>query len=347
MVKKQLFVSCIAVCFIAFSSCIGTHTHILDIGEGIPLDPLVVKTVNTSSLRHLMLLGNELFCFPELKDVSVVLDTALLEEKGRWSSIGKGPGEYVHAIVMNTEPGDTSFWILDERMHKLCRHVKKESDYTSIVEDRNILYIPQPPIGGGCVLNGCYVVGSAPFGIKGTSPLIVTDCDGNFHRSIGTLPDKAHESVSKTVLDGRMTDYRTYGSEIAACDTRFVQAMTYYGYISFWEMLKDGEVRLIKEQFLEPIKYKGDNTLDARSLKRGFIRVAMSEKYVFATYCGKPYDDRYVANDLLVFSHDGEYICDFLLDQNVGEIAVTKDGKTLFAEISDPDVEIAVYRLPL
>lgn len=106
-------------------------------------------------------------------------------------------------------------------------------------------------------------------------------------------------------------------------------------------------VFLQKEIFLEEILYNEENnTLLSPRLRWGFMDIKMTSKRVYALYSGQEKTAGTGAKSVLVFSHEGKLLHHYSLEVETARIAVSADDSILCASVSDPEVGIAVYRLP-
>ncbi len=327
-------------------SCSKETQEVLDIGESKPIQASAYWELLCASINDIAVVGDYLLVFPTGKvDVALVIDRQTGEELGKWGQFGKGPGEFKQCHFWNGPSDTDDMWIFDVGYFKLRHYSTDPHDYTNIQLLEEIDFKLPSFVSEGCVLSNGYIAGIMSFSADGyTSPLVIMDKEKNIVQQVGLLPDSEHEKV-KFVKNAKLVDYRTYGGWMASYGNHFVQSMSYYGYLAFFESDQDGHTKCVKEQFMEPVKYTEDNTLDIGNLKQGFVHAAMNKDYVFAGYCGLPYDEEFICETILVFNHKGKLLRNYHLDRRIGSFDVSPDGKTLYAEVSDPETGIVVYHL--
>ena len=335
--------SLMALASVSCSEKAGPKLLVLDNPE--PLAATAQWELFSASVRDLTVLGDELLVFPTKVDVAIVIDRYTGEEKGKWGQRGKGPGEFKQAHYCNGPEAGDDFWLFDTGLMKLRRYaVGNNAEDLMLAEE--IDYATPSFADPVCVLKNRFVAANVTMSADGyVSPLVLMDLEGNILKSIGLLPDESHSQV-KTVNKGQLVDYRSYGSRLSCYGNHFVQAMTEFGYLAFFDVDDQGNVSVKAEYCLEPVLYTDNNTLDRKQLKYGFIDVKMTADYVVCSYCGKNIDQERLSESLLVFDHKGTLLHHYLLDKQIGSIAVSPDGKTVYAESENPEVGIAVYHLP-
>lgn len=80
------------------------------------------------------------------------------------------------------------------------------------------------------------------------------------------------------------------------------------------------------------------------SNERAYVGVDASQDHIFALFCGKCGPE--LARIVHVFTWEGRFIREFVLDQGVLGIAVSPDGTTLFGATEEPFPAVVLWNLP-
>lgn len=77
-----------------------------------------------------------------------------------------------------------------------------------------------------------------------------------------------------------------------------------------------------------------------------YVGIDATHEHVFALFCGACNASR-MPRRIHVFTWEGEFVTELVLDRSVESIAVSPDGVTLYGSVEDPYSTIASWRLPV
>lgn len=303
--------------------------EILKLVEPVPIESMEYEQeaifANPLSIEKV---GDRLYLFQGRGDaVALMMDVKTGQIIGAWGERGNGPGEFMYALSWG-ETTDGLFHLSDVNQFKVRKYI---SEKDSLIIKKELAIKPVISYVMGTVLdNGCMVV-SAIYGTE--SPLLLMNEQSEILCSFGELPDKAHG----------LTDLRTYGGCLDAFGEHFVFAMNDIGYIACYEQKKD-TIEKSWEHYLEIPVYKGKH-LDRNVLKKGFIDVKMTSKYIYCVYSGRKFVEDTMAKNLLVFDHKGRLLKNFLLNKEIGKIAISEEEGLVYAVGYEPDICILRYEI--
>ena len=319
----------LSIIFLLFS-CSQPENKLLDLGESTPLSAVEYsEELLTTSPQCLMLLENNLFVFQTRGDVvAIIMDTETGKQTDTWGRKGKGPGEFVRAEHRGTLSDNHTVYLYDTNSSGKLRKYKYDTIKNKLEIEEEVTFKPTSVfLAHGTVLDNGLIAGNVAFRQTPGSSLMILNKNGDILSEIVRFPDEAHKTK----------DLRRYAGNLSSYGNMFVYTVSMFGYIAFYEVTQDGSASLKWEHYLEKPLDKGDKSLDLRNLKSGFINTIVSKDYVFCSYCGKKYDDPFSSETLLVFDHKGKLLKNYALDRSINRIAVSPDGKTIYAGVYTPE----------
>ena len=262
-------------------------------------------------------------------------------------AFGEGPREIKRASSLDFKPGHDTGWVFDYTPRSL-HYVDLDSlVLTQSITEKwiqlDVTGVPLSPVWTGedsIVSPGFYLSGK----------LAVYSADGTFHRLTGPTPpglvstpvpvrQHAYRSVLRTTSDGN----------------RIAAASMYTDRIEIYDR---GELlHLIRGPGFHEPDYtvyhddQGNSWLGmAPESINGYIGLTVTDQLIFALYSGRPYELGHSAEDIIVFTWDGQPLAILHLGgealEELKEIAVSADGRDLYAIFHSPTPLIMHYPLP-
>ncbi|MDD4210755.1 MAG: hypothetical protein PHI52_10515, partial [Bacteroidales bacterium] len=242
--------------------------------------------------------------------------------------------EYIRAEYYGMLSDNKTVYIYDTNSSGKLRKYQYDTIKNKLEIEEEVTFKPTSVfLAHGTVLDNGLIAGNAAFRQSSGSSLTILNKNGDILSEIVRFPDEAHKTK----------DLRRYAGNLSSYGNLFVYTVSRFGYIAFYEVTQDGSASLKWEHYLEKPLYKSDKSLDLRNLKRGFINTTVSKDYVFCSYCGKKNDDSFSSETLLVFDHKGKLLKNYALDRSIYRIAVSPDGKTIYAGVGSPEAGIVRF----
>lgn len=299
---------------------------------------------------ELEVLGEHLVILDAASDSAVLVmrkdDGELIRSFGRR---GHGPGEYEGAWSVDPVAGsDQQFWIYDASLHRLT-HVDLSRDFEGGARhgERIINLVAEATVLDPTRLDSIFV----SLGFFQSGRLGQFDEEGRFLRTVGSLPQDAHEvppqilqhafqstlepNPSRTLLAvatrhaDRLEIYRPDGTLVASARPPF-------------GFLPKFEVRVRRG---EPSMATGDD------LRFGYVDLATTEDHIYALFSGRTrYGFPGTANYgeyVHVYDWEGRLQTVVKLDSEALAIAVDTADRSLYALRHDPRPAVVRYGLPI
>jgi hypothetical protein len=263
---------------------------------------------------------------------------------------GKGPGEFREAAqVLPDVRGDGSFWVLDA---SLCRvsHFSMPAGAAVPRVDQTL----NLDAGGPTLLMKADWLTDSTIVATGIFPdgrMAVTDRRGHILRYIGKRPESpAGQDVPITVLQHAFT-----GPLTVAPDRRHV-AMGTENADRLEIYRPDGTpVRAVRGAFgFDPVyevhrKPAGNTMATGQDLRFGYTGLASTNDHVYAMYSGQLRGEggmySYFGTEVHVYTWNGDRVATYALDERARAIAVTPDGRRLYAVQWTPEPRVVQYSL--
>ncbi|MBC8600297.1 hypothetical protein H8784_00995 [Parabacteroides acidifaciens] len=282
-----------------------------------------------------------LLFFPSSRDENVIkiMDAHTGKILSSWGIFGNGPGEFFLPQYWGADDERMLLYLYDVNTYRF-----REYKWSLLQDDLVMEQIAETPFkrdflkpGRGARLENGNFVSAIIYGIE--KPVLVMDSQLDSLTIVGDVPDDEHKTITLFDYDGRLASY----------GNSFVFAMSSIGYIGFYEQLPDGKIEKRWVHYTEKPVYNGTE-LNRKILKDGFGGVAMNDKYIFATYSGV-HDSRenrqsgqVYPETILMFDHKGKLLRNFhTKGKRQTGIAISEDGKTLYATVVYPEIEIVRY----
>lgn len=337
--------------FLSFLSCATKNEEkLLTLGEPLPLKAIEYsEEAVMSNPWAIKSLGDKLLLFfPSLsssnQDVIKIMDAQTGRLVGHWGNFGNGPDEFQASMYWGSNDKEESFFLYDPNASRgRVYHWAFQDDSVIITQTKEIFYKKQFDIYTiqGIRLDNGYCVTAPIMGVE--KSLLLLDSQLDSLASFGDFPEKTYE----------FCDFQHFDARFSAYGNKFIVAMSLLGYVACYEQQSDGKVVKLWSHYLQKPIYGGKG-FDFKQVKVGFSGVAMNEKYIFLAYSGK-LDDREKRQNgeiypktLLMLDHKGKLLHTFHIeDCSVTAIALSPDGKTLYAVAVYPDDRIVRFDLSL
>lgn len=315
-------------------SCTSSHnSNELILEEPVSIEATEYeKEAIFNSPISMIKVGNKLYLFQSKGEAAaLVMDTRTGEIIDSWGKRGNGPEEFMYAYSWgNTQ---THFYLSDINQFKIREYICKND---SLIFENVLNLKKRITCTQGTILDNGNIVMCPVFGQE--KPLLLMNQQEKILCSFGDLPDKNHAS----------TDLRTYGGCLDAYKNKFVYAMNDLGYIACYEQ-KNDTIEKIWDYYLEKPVYKGEH-LNKDLLKRGFVDLKMTSKYIYCVYSGKKLNWNVPGQDstpetILIFNHKGELVRNFHTNKKIGKIAVAEEEGLIYAVGYEPDICILRYNI--
>lgn len=263
---------------------------------------------------------------------------------------GAGPGEFREANeVLPDVQADGSFWVFDGSLGRLSHFSMPEGASVPSL-DRTLNLEP----GGPTLLFQADWLNDSTIAATGIYPdgrIAVTDLRGRIVRHIGEKPSlPGGREVPVTVLQHAFTGPLTVSPDRRrlAMGTENADRLEIYR--------PDGAlVRALRgASGFDPVfevhsKPAGNTMATGNDLRFGYTGLASTNRHIYAMYSGQVRGDggaySYFGTEVHVYTWEGERVATFSLDERARAIAVTPDGKLLYAVQWTPEPRIVRYSL--
>lgn len=324
----------LSACILILSGCTSRQSSsgILKLNEGIRIEAYEYpeELIITNPL-NIAVVGKKLLLFQHSGEYAVLtMDTEKGIIDGHWGIRGNGPGEFTIPVYWGQDNTKRELYLYDMNSRFLrAYNWQTGSDTLSFSQIQEKRINTDAYIRNGAILKNQTAAVSVIF--NQTSPVMLLDNDLKMKDLVEGLPGQNNSS----------TDQRSYSGVIGSYGNAFVFGMEKMGYLSYYE-LSDSTARKKWEVCLENPVYEG-GVLAVDRLKQGFVDVKMTGHYIYCSYCGAPYNQDFVAHNILIFDHDGNLVRNLELDREVGHIAVSSDERYIYAVNYKPEIGIVRY----
>lgn len=263
---------------------------------------------------------------------------------------GGGPGEFREATaVLPDVRGDGSFWVFDGTLSRMSRFEMPAGAAVPRLEQTLNL----EPGGPTLLLKASWLNDStiAATGIYPDGRIAVTDRRGRIVRYIGKRPPSpAGQDVPITVLQHAFTGPLTVAPDRQrlAMGTESADRLEIYR--------PDGT--LVRElrgaSGFDPVfevhrKPAGSTMATGNDLRFGYTGLASTQRHIYALYSGQLRGEggrySYFGTEVHVYTWDGDRVATFKLDERARGIAVTPDGRQMYAVQWTPEPRVVRYSL--
>jgi hypothetical protein len=263
---------------------------------------------------------------------------------------GAGPGEFREATdVFADVRGDGSFWVFDAALGRLSHFATTAGE----AEPGLVRTVNLSPGGPTLLMHAAWLGDSAiaATGIYPDGRIAVTDPRGRIVRYIGSLPPSPPgEVVPVTVLQHAFTGPLTVSPDRRhlAMGTENADRLEIYR--------PDGTlVRALRgaggfDPVFEVHRKPGGNTMATGSdLRFGYTGLASTDEHIYALFSGQLRGEggaySYFGTEVHVYTWTGERVATYRLDERARAIAITPDGRRLYAVQWTPEPRVVRYAL--
>lgn len=323
--------------------------------EAVPVQgEIVAPDLMAPCSRQMVFLQSRLcLVMPELNEVCLVIDPDNGKEVGYFGSVGEGPGEMgTFPCFVEASVAEDTVCLYNQEKNSLMTYRLDISDDTvkyHFIDKKELApRTPDPNVRGSTHLvlrrleNGYYVALNM---LSKEHLFSLYDKELNYVKDFGGYPleglvDDNLDLLS--VFDGTLQVYRN----------RVYYAALKFGYMACYEVEDDGTVVPVWNHTYATVDYKIDNKqirFKGKNNRHGFSDLALDEDYIFATYSGIPSGEMYrqrsvyavEAQSLVILSRKtGEALRKYRLQSRVNLLCLSEDGKYLYVEHIDPEVQI-------
>lgn len=327
-------------------------TPLLDLGQAVPLSAEVCWEYMATPFESLALDGEQLLAFQGHQashHIIWLLDANNGDRIDAFLDSGHGPGEVSSDVkYWGLLPAKGELWFSTIFPPCVYRWKKTPVGRWEYAESHRMQYQRMTifTVSGGTILeNGCLVANNTVNYPGKQSPVMVIDTAWNILQRLPIF--SGTEVESRVRVNGlRVSAGNTYQGVLASHGRHFAFGLEDAGYLAFYEMGRDGQASRLWEYFTAEPKYTNEGRFSFTTPGR-FHDLKMTENFLFAAYLGEKTSETVDYSDLLVFNHKGRLLHRYRLDRQVRAIAVSPDGRKLYASVTNPETGIAVYQLPL
>ena len=273
-------------------------------------------------------------------------------------SIGRGPSEYL-SINIRRGPGEKSIEITDSRNRKNDIYsieclVGKNID-TNDISDCLETSIDNMTSREAIIISDSIVINTA----SGTDGVIFLSKRGQILEYIDEIPGEIIGKYEKpAVATAAMGGYLVTNKNRSS----FAYFAKYYDH-SFFMNEKEGNFYVVRDnKFTHLPEFSvmnvgGSSYMEpSEKAKFGYISPVSTEKYIYVLYSGRTLDDveeselvewRAFSNRVKVFDWRGEEVAEILFAEQLSNIAVSSDGKTLYGVTTDKDLNSKIVKYSL
>lgn len=213
-----------------------------------------------------------------------------------------------------------------------------------LLEPRRIVtFEPGPPPFQPVVLGGQFVSN----GYFPQHTLTVADTFGRIqgHFAAGHVP--ADDSIDHPMLRVRMNRNRV---AVDPSHTRLVLAYQAFNRFDIFDSVPKfrgtfAGPRTVVMSFKRINSKQGAAYAWADANERAYVGVDATKEHIFALFCGRCGND--LPRIVHVFTWEGRFVHEIVLDQGISSIAVSPNGSDLFGATLEPFPAIAQWNLPL
>lgn len=310
---------------------------------------VLTDSVSLASPDGLMVWGGSLLVHdPRAVSAVRIFDTAG-RVRGSTGRRGLGPGEFADPAGVLPRPGHPGeFWVYDARLSRVTPFRVADllaggtRPAAGAVQLGSSLVVEAP-----LWLDGSTLVAQSPMLRAGEKRFTFFGADGTVRGSAGEEPEGDEKFTS-------FLRQQLYGGQMAAHPRRpwFVVVSHFAGRVEVYG--RDGaRVR----RFDVPDAFEPDaspapdgvNFISGERQRIGYADVAVTDQLVFALFSGrvdKGRSDAVFGDRVHVFDWNGKLLRILDLDTSALQIALSDDGRTLYAVRHDPYPQILSYPLP-
>jgi len=260
---------------------------------------------------------------------------------------GAGPGEFTAPLDVFARPSHPSeLWVYDVRLARLTAYDARTASTGTLRLSGEPLPLSDPVlVEAPRWLDDSILVALTGMGQTGERRFSLYGADGVRRGTVGD-PPPGDERVRPFVRQ------QAYGGKIAVHPQRpwFVLASRYAGRLDVYD--RDGALvrRMEVPEAFEP-DYSpapdGLNMVRGPGFRFGYIDAAATRDHVLGLFSGRrgTDPDPNFASTVHVFGWDGRLGCILTLDVSAFRIAPSRDGRTLYAIVHDPEPGVVAYDL--
>lgn len=261
---------------------------------------------------------------------------------------GSGPGEFrtIWSIQVRGGPGgEHTVWSYDPQLARLTGNTFDANGILGPGDSIVNLQLAGSPISVQW-LNDSVLVAS---GFFVEARLALLDNAGRLTKMIGQIPLERADVpafAAQQALQPSMA-VRPGGGEVAL-------GARYAGRIDIYSLpsgnLTSGQVPIPFSPAMTLSK-RGELTIfvSGQDTRFGYTAITGTADRIYALFSGRTRSESgqaYAGQDVHVFTWSGEFLEAFRLDRDVVDIAITRNGKELFATAFEPEPSIVVYAIP-
>jgi hypothetical protein len=265
---------------------------------------------------------------------------------------GSGPGEFRSATkVLPDVSGDGSFWVFDMILGRLTHFVMPAGAAVPRLDQTLNLELGAV----GLLMDADWLSDStiAATGIYPDGRIAVTNRRGRIVRYLGKRPPSpGGKEIPITVLQHAFTGPLTVAPDRqrVAMGTESADRLEIYG--------QDGTlIRELRGSFgFDPVfqvhsSPAGNSMASGDDLRFGYTGLASTRQHIYAMYSGQLRGDgvarAFFGREVHVYTWNGDRVGTFGLDERARALAVTQDGKRLYALQWDPEPRVVRYAIDL
>lgn len=269
-------------------------------------------------------------------EIYSITDGSFLTTLGNF---GKGPGEFEIILTLSKVYNESeSIWVFDAALNRLTKY-----NVTSKQPLQMITLKSGMPYGPVSVEDSLFI--SPGFSLT-EGRFAIFNKDGDYLRSIGTIPGERDENVPIPIhLQAYQGKLRIKPSQ-----DKLVFSTYYADRIDIYNnngLILNTAFGASNTPPIYSISTVGDIPVMALSVantRYGYIDVAVTDNYIYGLYSGRHLGDSY-ANLIHVYDWKGNNIINYHLDYDVRAISVCRNDQRLFAIREYPDLSILLYNL--
>lgn len=254
---------------------------------------------------------------------------------------GRGPGEQVGTFFFTYSPNTRKIYSFDITLRRMLE-LKMDSIAVSDYKPTRAFNWPQLNVLQGAMLN------DSTFVVSGNTDdfRVAMFTLGGSVNKFGCSPDPKHKmnAILNEAYMGKM--------KASPCGEKFVLACRYADQLEIFNLRDTQQVLVKGPELFEPsysIKKLGSYQVLGHNKDElyGYTNVYAGDKYIYALYAGRVKEKGGMyCNTIRVFTWDGEYVQDYILDHSVSCFTLDEGRGILYGIVSQPGAEIYKFKIP-